>query len=177
MSYHNPLPSASSNENSNAKPPIALPESATNITHESEPTLDQHPKTSSSRPTSASAMLLNKLANKVTKLQCVDALRARQSCTSNSMQSISSSPTPDIIWVDDLLSSEHSGENYNANMEYPLSDYSDAFSDILPGMNINNPALKNMGSKLFASFSCMDALDDGHDNLPLPGPPSTREQP
>ncbi|OMO58788.1 hypothetical protein CCACVL1_25354 [Corchorus capsularis] len=180
--HHDPLPSPSSNENSNiANPPIAHTESVS-ATQES----DQQPKTMSSRPTSASALLLNKLASKVTTLQCVDGLRLRACPSSRNMQSMSSSSTSDI-WPDDVLSSERSIE-YNAaesNMEYPLSD-SHVFSNILPAeITINTesessdvrgfsntwaPSLSNMGSKLFAWFNYMDGLDDCNDNLPLHGP-------
>ncbi|EOY21912.1 hypothetical protein QUC31_007477 [Theobroma cacao] len=68
----------------NAEPPMVHTESATK--QESEPTLQQP----TSRSTSASALLLNKLASRVTTLQCVDPLRACQI-----MQSMSSKGTGD----------------------------------------------------------------------------------
>ncbi|XP_021287087.1 transcription factor MYB34-like [Herrania umbratica] len=66
------LSSGNSNTIGNAEPPMVHTKSAT--TQESEPTLQQP----TSRSTSASALLLNKLASRVNMLQSVDLIRACQ---------------------------------------------------------------------------------------------------
>ncbi|XWS60515.1 hypothetical protein CRYUN_Cryun07bG0042400 [Craigia yunnanensis] len=180
---HKPVgttPGASSSGNSNTSvvntdPMIIHEESAT--AQESEPTPQQP---TSSRSTSASALLLNKLATRVTTLQCVDPLRAYQrlqpisfkSTTGDGHGANSESTTANIVLSPKSAeygnASDDGGVSVDTNIEYPLSDALSILESTAPEparsfSSTSSRVLNNMASKL-ASLRCIDERHDWQNN-------------
>ncbi|XVF09039.1 hypothetical protein REPUB_Repub07fG0056100 [Reevesia pubescens] len=185
-------PGASSSGNSNIvvdnDESMTPNESAT--AQESEPT---PPQPTSSRSTSTSALLLNKLATRVTILQCVDPLRAclqPMSFNTTGNGGANSTESADIIChptstAPDTVLSPESAEYGNTrddvgisdtNIEYPISD---PLSNILENvaseptrsnfLSTSARVLNNMAPK-FASFRCIDELHNWQNNNIPAGP-------